>query len=222
MRDVRLWIEKKGRAKYISHLDMNRCFTRAVRRAKINLWYTEGFNPHPYLNFLTPLSLGQESDGEPLDIRILDDMENGEIQNRMNDVLPEGIRVCRVTDCKDKCADISFAEYDIVLDFEDTEKAKIFAENTKKILESGNLYAEKIGKKGRQKVVKQVDICALIKNCSVKADGENVIINAVLSTGNENLNPTLFVSALNEKLGKEELLRIRRKRFFKADMSEFE
>lgn len=221
MRDVRLWIEKKGRAKYISHLDMNRCFTRAVRRAGINLWYTEGFNPHPYLNFLTPLSLGQESDGEPLDIRVLDDMSHDEIKSRMNCVLPEGISVCRVTDCRDKCADISFAEYDIVLDFEDEIKAKAFSDGANDILNKGNLYAEKTGKKGRQKVTKQVDICVLIKSYSVNADGEIVIINAVLSTGNENLNPTLFVSALNENLGKEELIRICRKRFFKSDMSEF-
>lgn len=221
MRDVRLWIKKAGRAKYISHLDMNRCFTRAVRRARINLWYTEGFNPHPYLNFLTPLSLGQESDGEPLDIRILDGMENSEIMERMNSVLPEGISVADVTDCRDKTSDIAFSEYDIVLDFEDEKKASDFADGAAKILESGNLFAEKIGKKGRQKVTKQIDICAHINSFSVSAKGEEVLINAILSTGNDNLNPTLLVSALNEKLGKEELLHIRRKRFFKEDLHTF-
>ena len=164
MRDVRLWIKKEGRAKYISHLDLNRVLTRAVKCARINLWYTEGFNPHPYLNFLTPLSLGQESDGEPLDIRILDDIEYSEIANKLNSVLPEGISIKSVTDCKDKCADISFAEYDIVLDFEDSEKASHFANEAVTLLESRNLFAEKIGKKGRQKVVKQVDICAYVKD----------------------------------------------------------
>ncbi len=221
MRDVRLWIKKEGRQKYISHLDMNRCFTRAVRRAGINLWYTEGFNPHPYLNFLTPLSLGQESDGEPLDIRVLDGMNNEEIMSRMNSVLPEGISVCAVTDCEGKTAEIAYSEYIITLDFEDEKKASDFSIGAVKVFESGNLFAEKIGKKGRQKVSKQVDICALTKSFSVKADGEKVIINAVLSTGADNLNPTLLVSALNETLGKEELLSIRRKRFYKSDMSIF-
>lgn len=221
MRDVRLWIKKTGRAKYISHLDMNRCFTRAVRRARINLWYTEGFNPHPYLNFLTPLSLGQESDGEPLDIRILDNMDNLEILSRMNSVLPEGISVADVTDCDGKTAEIAFSEYDIILDFEDEKKASDFADGASRILESKELFAEKIGKKGRQKVSKQIDICAHIKSCSITPEGEKVHIGAVLSTGNDNLNPTLLVSALNEKLGKEELLHIRRKRFFKEDMSVF-
>ena len=113
MRAVRLWIKKEGRAKYISHLDMNRCFTRAVRRAGLALWYTEGFNPHPYLNFLTPLSLGQESDGEPLDIRMEDDLSNAEITRRMNAVLPEGLRVVRTEDAVFKAADIACAAYTI-------------------------------------------------------------------------------------------------------------
>ncbi len=69
MKSVRIWFEKRGLAIYTSHLDMNRCLTRAVRRANIPLWYTEGFNPHPYITFLLPLPLGQEGRREPLDIR---------------------------------------------------------------------------------------------------------------------------------------------------------
>ncbi len=221
MRDVRLWIKKEGRAKYISHLDMNRCFTRAVRRAGINIWYTEGFNPHPYLNFLTPLSLGQESDGEPLDIRIMDDMQNDEITQRMNGVLPEGISVAVTSDCISKCADIAFARYTLVLDFEDEAKAQSFTNEARQAVNDGKLFAEKVGKKGRNKTVKQIDICAHIKEFDIKADGETAVIDTVLSSGNDNLNPTLLVSALNGVIFKEELLHIRRKGFFKSDMTEW-
>ena len=68
MKPVRILLKKTGLAIYISHLDMNRCLSRAVIRAKIPLWYTEGFNPKPYLNFLCPLALGQEGLAEPLDL----------------------------------------------------------------------------------------------------------------------------------------------------------
>ena len=70
MREVRLKFSKTGQAKYISHLDTNRVFSRAFSRAKINLWYTEGFNPRPYMSFSLPLSLGVESLCENVDIRI--------------------------------------------------------------------------------------------------------------------------------------------------------
>ena len=31
---------------------------RTIRRAGIPIWYTEGFNPHPFMTFAMPLSLG--------------------------------------------------------------------------------------------------------------------------------------------------------------------
>lgn len=61
MTTVRIFYKKLDVAKYISHLDMQRCMQRAVKRAKLPVWYTEGFNPHPYITFALPISLGIES-----------------------------------------------------------------------------------------------------------------------------------------------------------------
>ena len=92
MREVRLRFSKTDRCKYISHLDINRCMARALSRAKIPLWYTEGFNPHPYMSFSLPLSLGVESFCESVDLRIVGDITNQEIKDNLNEMLPEGIR----------------------------------------------------------------------------------------------------------------------------------
>ena len=43
---------------------------RSLRRAGIPLWYTEGFNRHPYVTFAAPLSLGFEGLQETMDIRL--------------------------------------------------------------------------------------------------------------------------------------------------------
>lgn len=43
--DVRMFYEKKGMAKYISHLDMVRCFSRAMKRADVPIWFTEALTP---------------------------------------------------------------------------------------------------------------------------------------------------------------------------------
>lgn len=221
MRAVRLWIKKEGRAKYISHLDMNRCFTRAVRRAKLNLWYTEGFNPHPYLCFLTPLSLGQESDGEPLDIRIEDDMTDSEIMKRMNDVLPEGISVVRVHEALSKASEIAYASYILRLEFPSEESAKAFAEQAKSLVDGGELYAEKLGKQGRKKVTKQVSVCEKMHSFSVQCSGDTVQMNVVLNVGNDMLNPTLLIDALQKATDTAPFVSIRRTGFFKADMQAF-
>ena len=221
MRAVRLWIKKEGRAKYISHLDMNRCFTRAVRRAGLNLWYTEGFNPHPYLNFLTPLSLGQESDGEPLDIRIEDDMPDAEIQRRMNGVLPEGISVVRVHDAQSKASQIAFARYSICIDLDRADAAERFCAEAGALLQSGELTAEKTGKQGRHKVTKQVKICDKVREAAFRTDGTCAMLEAVLQSGNEPLNPALLVDALQKAIGTDGLVRIRRRAFYDADMHPF-
>ena len=92
MRSVRLWFNKKDTAKYISHLDMTRCMTRAFRRTDIPLWYTEGFNPHPYLVFGLSLPLGVEALREPLDIRLNDDnYPMDRVVEQLNSVMVPGM-----------------------------------------------------------------------------------------------------------------------------------
>ena len=48
---IRLKFRKIGNLQYISHLDLQRTMGRVLIRAKIPLWYTKGFNPHPKLIF---------------------------------------------------------------------------------------------------------------------------------------------------------------------------
>ena len=62
MRNVRLFYKKLGNMKFVSHLDMSRFIIKVIRMSKIPVWYSEGFNPHPYITFALPLSLGFESD----------------------------------------------------------------------------------------------------------------------------------------------------------------
>ena len=70
MQNVRVFFRKTGDARFLSHLDVMRCFTRALKRSGFDVWYTQGFNTHIYLMFASPLSLGFESEYEPMDFRI--------------------------------------------------------------------------------------------------------------------------------------------------------
>ena len=80
MKDYRIAFEKRGRVRYISHLDLNRCMLRAVRRSGLPAWYTEGFHPHMYLMFPLALSLGTESICEVMDIRLTEEVPAEEIR----------------------------------------------------------------------------------------------------------------------------------------------
>lgn len=190
MREVRLVFSKMDRCKYISHLDINRCMARALARAKIPLWFTEGFNPHPYMSFSLPLSLGVESNCESVDIRITGDISDDEIKNRMNAMLPAGIRIVSVYDDFRDCSDIAFSDYVYKIEFKDNETA---LERIKAVLSADEIPAQKKVKQGRRRVIKETDIKPLIDKYALSLRGGDIIFNARLAAGNnKNLNPTLL------------------------------
>lgn len=204
MRAVRLNFSKTGRAIYISHLDINRMMTRAVRRAKLPMWYTEGFNPHPYLTFALPLSLGQSSDCEYMDIRIEGDITDEEIMNRLNAVLPEGVKILSVSAPVYDAKEIEKALYFVKLVFKDVETSKGFAERAQTLAEGEELLAEKRGKKGHRKVMKQINLIDFIYDMKFSTAENIVNLQCVLAAGNtNNLNPTLLVETLEKEIGIE-------------------
>lgn len=197
MRCVRIWFSKQGRIKYVSHLDIMRCMTRAVRRADIPLWYTEGFNPHPYLNFLQPMPLGVEGLNEPLDIRIEGEISDKEIMDNLNAVLPVGIKVTKVTEPYMKSNDLAFAEYEIYF-----EKEENLVADLDRAMQSGELVCEKMGKVNGRKRVKEVNVSENIRKYSLSENDESVIMNVILPGGNtKNVNPMNLLDAVNKYLG---------------------
>lgn len=220
MKPVRLWFKKDGLAVYISHLDMNRCMTRAVRRADIPLWYTEGFNPHPYMTFLMPLPLGQTGMREPLDIRIEGEMSFGEIKKRLNSVMPEGIEIVDVAKPEHKPNEIAAAEYEIDVWFENAGEAEGFSAGAKAIIDGGVLNAEKRSKKG----IKTVNLCELVKKFEISSSENRAFIKTILAAGNTvNLNAELLLNSLLSEFSAEDVDRnIVRTRLLREDLSIFE
>ncbi len=194
MREVRLVFSKTDRCKYISHLDINRCMSRALARAKIPLWFTEGFNPHPYMSFSLPLSLGVESLCESVDLRITDDISNDEIKNRMNEMLPTGIRIVDVFDDFRDCSEIAFSDYVYKFQFCDNEAA---LERINAVLSSSEIMAEKKAKKGKRRIVKETNLKPYIDKYSISIRNDEIVLNIRLAAGPErNLNPTLLFDTI--------------------------
>lgn len=194
MREVRLRFSKTGRLKYISHLDINRAMGRAFKRAGIPLWYTEGFNPHPYMSFSLPLSLGVESLCESVDIRLIDSIDNAEIKSRMNSVLPENLKIVDVYDDFRDNSEIAYSDYVYKFQFTDNDKAldKISA-----LLNSDEIIALKKGKQGRKKVLKETNIKPFIDKYNISIRDGVIILNVrLLAGGEKNLNPSLLFDTL--------------------------
>lgn len=194
MREVRLRFAKDGRLKYISHLDINRAMGRAFKRAGIPLWYTEGFNPHPYMSFSLPLSLGVESLCESVDIRLVEDISNNEIKRRMNSVLPHELRIIDVYDDFRDHSEIVYSDYVFNLQFADNEKALKLIED---VLSADEIIALKKGKQGRKRVFKETNIKSFIDKYSLSIRKDIIVLNIRLLAGpDKNLNPTLLFDTI--------------------------
>ncbi len=192
MRNVRVFFSKMGRMKFASHLDMNRLMTRIIRRSGVPIWYTEGFNQHPYITFALPLSLGFTSEYEIMDIRVLDDdFTNEQVKAALDKVFPDGLSVLSVEDMVEKTGSVAFAEF--LISFDGGDKA--FADSLRAFLSQESILTEKKTKKGK---MKEVDMAPCIKRFEV-LEGENVELSIVLSAGGDNnLNPTLLLAAFGE------------------------
>ena len=84
---------KLGKMRYISHLDLMRTLTRAMRRADLPLKMSEGFSPHPKLSLKRALKLGLESENEEASIVLKEWIEPEDFKNRLQQQLPEGIAI---------------------------------------------------------------------------------------------------------------------------------
>lgn len=221
MREIRIRFSKTGQAKYISHLDINRVFSRAFARAKINLWYTEGFNPHPFMSFSLPLSLGIESLCENVDIRILDELTDAEIKERLNRVLPSGIRVVDVYDNFMDSEQIAYSDYVFKLEFPDNHAA---LEKIKNVLEAEQILALKKAKQGKRRIMKETDIKQFIVKYNLSLRGEQIVLNIRLKAGPKvNLNPSLLFDTIIRLIDTDyEWKEISRIRLLTEDLSEYQ
>lgn len=96
MTKLRLKITKGEAIRYISHLDYARAIERALRRAKLPVAYSEGFNPHMKMAFASALSLGVTSEAEYLDIELKEDLPAVDFAKALASRLPEGIEIKEV------------------------------------------------------------------------------------------------------------------------------
>jgi radical SAM-linked protein len=87
---------KKGAMKYISHLDLMRLFTRAMRRAELPMKITEGFSPHPKFSIKRALKLGLESENEEASIVLKERISPENFKDKLQKQLPEGIEIKNV------------------------------------------------------------------------------------------------------------------------------
>lgn len=95
---TRMRFVKTGSVKFIGHLDCMRFFQKAIRRAKLDVAYSQGYSPHQLMSFASPLGVGITSDGEYLDVEFssLPDMSMAELAEYLNRFMTDEIFVTEI------------------------------------------------------------------------------------------------------------------------------
>ena len=206
MPEKRFRFAKRGRAAYLSHLDVMRTFQRAFIRAGIRIRHSEGFNPHPKMSIALPLQLGCESICELMDASVLDGPED--MVSALNCVLPEGIEVLSVGDPLRPVREIAWTEWALVFADEAAE------EQAEQVFRRPSLPVEKKTKRG----LSILDIAPHILVLSREGDTLRLRLRADSPT----INASDLRKALNGSLGEERPMRCLRLRLLTENKESFQ
>lgn len=206
---IRIKFRKYGVMKFIGHLDIMRYFQKAMRRADIDICYSEGFSPHQIMSFAAPLGVGITSDGEYLDIEVNSSRSSEESMQTLNETMVEGVEIASYIKLPDNAKTamsiVAAADYDLY--FKEGYEAPATLEEFEEGLE--NFFtkpAEVLITKKTKKSEKVMDLKQLVYDFKVEErvidDKEKISFYLNVCTGsNDNLKPELVVESLFGAMG---------------------
>ena len=180
---------------FFSHLDLQKVMQRALKISGLPVWYSKGFNPHIYMTFTLPLSLGHESLCESFDFRLEEELTEQQILKAMEGTLPDGIILTAAGAPDYDASQIKYALYRI----------KMYGD--KSVLEDCishfNNSEEIVVTKTSKKKSTDINIKTEIKDLKiVESESDNLTFTALFPAGTTyNLNPALLLEYFGNKFG---------------------
>src|SRR5512143_1873447 len=119
MQRLRITFAKTAAMQYTGHLDVHKTWERTLRRARLPLAYSAGFNPHPKIQLGAALPLGFTSACELVDVWLETPQDVGVARAALEDAAPPGIRLSEVREIAERDptlqTQIVAAEYRVTL-----------------------------------------------------------------------------------------------------------
>ena len=204
---IRIKFRKWGVMKFIGHLDMMRYFQKVMRRADVDIRYSEGFSPHQIMSFAAPLGVGITSDGEYLDIEVHSTKSSEEMIKDLNATMVDGVDIVGYVALPDnaKPAMSIVAAADYILSYKEGYASPFTTEEWKEKVEE--LFTSQktftITKKTK-KSEREVDLKPLVYAFEVvEVEGKPAFYINVSTGSVDNIKPELLLSSIYEKLGLE-------------------
>ena len=203
---IRIKYQREGAVRFLGHLDMMRYFQKAIRRAEIDICYSEGYSPHQIMSFATPIGVGITSEGEYFDIEVHSSLSSRDAIAALNATMVDGILVTGYVLLPDnaKTAMSLVAAADYRLTYKEGFISPLGVKEWQSAIRENFLEQEQFRIiKQTKKSEREVDLKPLVYRLEVR---ENTLRQPefliCVSTGsNDNIKPDLVLSSIYEKLG---------------------
>lgn len=196
---ARVKFAKTGAMKFIGHLDIMRYFQKAIRRAEIDIAYSEGFSPHMIMSFANPLGVGIESYGEYFDMELKSASSSKDMVDRLNKTMVEGMEILSIVQVPDGKASkamslVAAADYTMTY-----REGWVPCEDWKTKFEAFMNQKEIVVLKKTKKSEQEMDIRPHIYKYEILEN--DAVMLQVASGSAMNLKPELVMEAFNRYLG---------------------
>ena len=198
VRRYRCRYERVGQGALLGHLELVQTFIRAFRRARISMQYTRGFHPHPKISFGPALPIGVASTMEFFDVYLAVPMEARRIQQRLNAVLPQGLRVLEVIEIPLNIDPLSVMIKKNRFRINNASLQSVYglsreeiAQKVRAFVMKGQFWVTRRGKKGPR----QMDIRPAVEDIVVDENGD---LEMLLRCGEGGLGPVEAASFILE------------------------
>lgn len=207
---LRIKFRKQGPVRFIGHLDLMRFFQKMIRRAGLDVAYSQGFSPHQIMSFAAPLGVGVESNGEYVDVEMQSVTTSADMIRRLNEASVPGIEILSVKKLPERCpnamASVAAASYTVC--FRSGKEASFdMKEALPEFLGAKEIFYEKTTKKGSNILDLRPGIYEM------KILENNAVFLLVNASSSGNIKPSMIIEAFfgaNKETLKENALQITR------------
>lgn len=195
---------KRGRMRFASHRDIARAVERGVRRAGLPVAYSAGFSPHPKISYSGGAPTGAASEAEYLEISLTEGLDPGDVRDRLDAALPDGIDVIEVADLAVAPAPrLEASEWQVVLPGVAPAEAASAAEV---FLAAAHAEVERLTSNGVRRLDTRAAVASLsLERAAVAGDQESVILRVVVRHLTPAVRPEDILVALRRLSGLDPL-----------------
>ena len=179
-------------------MDLVDLFQRTLFQNKVDVKFSEGFNPHPRMSIAYPLPLGIESNSEYMEIYLNSKIDLKDFLIKMNERLPQGIKIVEAKydddeSISNKVKSVVYA-FKLLNTFYDKNKDIDIAKELGKVNAMDIVEIERKRKQGKKRIIVKENAKDYLNRLELK---DEAIYAYIKMSEQGSLKPALVFDILN-------------------------